>query len=76
MAILTCYNKACSTKGKFEESENGEEACRFHPGGPVFHDALKVRLSKVPVTDLGVILSMLLAAANQRREFMKILVCD
>ena len=42
MAILTCYNKACSTKGKFEENENGEEACRYHPGAPVFHDALKV----------------------------------
>ena len=42
MAILTCYNKACSTKGKFDESENGEEACRYHPGAPVFHDALKV----------------------------------
>ena len=43
MVELTCYNKACSTKGKFVESENGPEACRYHPGGPVFHDALKVR---------------------------------
>ena len=46
MAILTCYNKACSTKGKFEENENGEEACRYHPGAPVFHDALKVYIIK------------------------------
>jgi len=41
MVLLTCYNKACSSKGKFDEAENGPEACRFHPGGPVFHDALK-----------------------------------
>ena len=32
MVELTCYNKACSTKGKFVESENGPEACRYHPG--------------------------------------------
>ena len=32
MVELTCYNKACSNKGKFVESENGPEACRFHPG--------------------------------------------
>lgn len=44
MVVLTCYNKACSVQGKFEESENGPEACRFHPGGPVFHDAYKVLL--------------------------------
>ena len=41
MVLVTCYNKACSTKGKFDENENGPEACRYHPGGPVFHDALK-----------------------------------
>ena len=44
MVVLTCYNKACNVQGKFEESENGPEACRFHPGGPVFHDAYKVLL--------------------------------
>lgn len=59
MAILTCYNKACSTKGKFEESENGEEACRFHPGGPVFHDALKGwSCCKKRVTDFGEFLAI------------------
>jgi len=41
VTLVTCYNKACSTKGKFDENENGPEACRYHPGGPVFHDALK-----------------------------------
>jgi hypothetical protein len=46
MVVLTCYNKACSTKGKFEDNKNGPEACRFHPGGPVFHDALKVSIKK------------------------------
>ena len=43
VTLVTCYNKACSTKGKFDENENGPEACRYHPGGPVFHDALKVQ---------------------------------
>jgi len=43
MTVLTCYNKACSAKGKFDEEKNGPEACRYHPGGPVFHDALKVK---------------------------------
>jgi len=41
MIMQTCYNKACSTKGKFDPDKNGPEACRYHPGGPVFHDALK-----------------------------------
>ena len=44
MGVKTCYNKACSNQGKFEEEENGPEACRFHAGGPVFHDAYKVLL--------------------------------
>lgn len=59
MVEVTCYNKACSTKGKFVESENGPEACRFHPGGPVFHDALKGwSCCKKRVTDFGEFLAM------------------
>merc|ERR1712227_703426 len=59
MVELTCYNKACSTKGKFVESENGPEACRYHPGGPVFHDALKGwSCCKKRVTDFGEFLAI------------------
>ncbi|CAK8678788.1 unnamed protein product [Clavelina lepadiformis] len=36
---IQCYNKACGKK--FSPLENGEESCQFHPGVPVFHDALK-----------------------------------
>lgn len=59
MVILTCYNKACSTKGKFDDGENGPEACRYHPGGPVFHDALKGwSCCKKRVTDFGEFLAI------------------
>ncbi|KAK6986884.1 cysteine and histidine-rich domain-containing protein 1 [Biomphalaria glabrata] len=36
---LLCYNKGCGQKFKLEE--NSETACTYHPGGPIFHDALK-----------------------------------
>ena len=36
---LRCVNKGCSKE--FEESNNGEEACNFHAGMPVFHDLKK-----------------------------------
>jgi len=59
MVVLTCYNKACNVQGKFEESENGPEACRFHPGGPVFHDAYKGwSCCKKRVTDFGEFLAI------------------
>eukprot|EP01135_Chromosphaera_perkinsii_P000234 Nk52_evm3s62 gene=Nk52_evmTU3s62 len=38
-AELTCYNKSCGLK--YVESDNHSSACRYHPGEPVFHDALK-----------------------------------
>lgn len=38
-AASLCYNKGCGQS--FAEGENGAEACRFHPGNPVFHDAYK-----------------------------------
>ena len=25
----------------FDEAENGQDACTFHPGGPIFHEGLK-----------------------------------
>ncbi|CAF0952119.1 unnamed protein product [Brachionus calyciflorus] len=37
--LITCYNKGCGKQ--FDLSDNKEDACQFHPGVPVFHDALK-----------------------------------
>ncbi|XP_005089581.2 cysteine and histidine-rich domain-containing protein 1 [Aplysia californica] len=37
--LLTCYNKGCGQK--FKTEDNAESACEYHPGGPIFHDALK-----------------------------------
>ncbi|CAG5105241.1 Oidioi.mRNA.OKI2018_I69.chr1.g1953.t2.cds [Oikopleura dioica] len=59
MGVKTCYNKACSNQGKFNEEENGPEACRFHAGGPVFHDAYKGwSCCKKRVTDFGEFLAI------------------
>ncbi|KAI3375660.1 hypothetical protein L3Q82_003966 [Scortum barcoo] len=38
MALL-CYNKGCGLK--FDADKNKEDSCLFHPGVPIFHDALK-----------------------------------
>ncbi|XP_073331172.1 cysteine and histidine-rich domain-containing protein 1 [Pagrus major] len=38
MALL-CYNKGCGLN--FEPDKNKEDSCVFHPGVPIFHDALK-----------------------------------
>ncbi|XP_076144765.1 cysteine and histidine-rich domain-containing protein 1 [Alosa pseudoharengus] len=38
MALL-CYNKGCGEK--FDNDKNANDACLFHPGVPIFHDALK-----------------------------------
>lgn len=38
-STLYCYNKGCGVR--FNPSENSETSCRYHPGQPVFHDALK-----------------------------------
>ncbi|XP_064405327.1 cysteine and histidine-rich domain-containing protein 1-like [Halichondria panicea] len=37
--LIQCYNKGCGQK--FKEEENNDEVCKYHPGVPVFHDALK-----------------------------------
>lgn len=37
--LLLCYNKGCGHKYKPEDNKEG--ACQHHPGGPIFHDALK-----------------------------------
>ncbi|KAF7699745.1 cysteine and histidine-rich domain-containing protein 1a [Silurus meridionalis] len=36
---LLCYNKGCGQR--FDPDNNPEGACTYHPGVPVFHDALK-----------------------------------
>jgi hypothetical protein len=37
--MLQCYNKGCLKTYSPEEDNDG--ACTHHPGGPVFHDAMK-----------------------------------
>lgn len=36
---LMCYNKGCGQK--FDADKNKDDSCLFHPGVPIFHDALK-----------------------------------
>ncbi|XP_015684563.1 cysteine and histidine-rich domain-containing protein 1-like [Protobothrops mucrosquamatus] len=36
---LLCYNRGCGQR--FDPATNTEESCTYHPGVPVFHDALK-----------------------------------
>uniref|UniRef100_A0A3Q3QRH2 Uncharacterized protein n=1 Tax=Monopterus albus TaxID=43700 RepID=A0A3Q3QRH2_MONAL len=38
MALL-CYNKGCGQK--YDPDQNKDDSCLFHPGVPIFHDALK-----------------------------------
>ncbi|XP_053329693.1 integrin beta-1-binding protein 2 [Spea bombifrons] len=38
MSVL-CYNKGCGQR--FIPKDNAPDACCFHPGYPIFHDALK-----------------------------------
>ncbi|KAK3098877.1 hypothetical protein FSP39_023910 [Pinctada imbricata] len=37
--LVHCYNKGCGKK--FDVADNNDDSCQFHPGGPVFHDAMK-----------------------------------
>lgn len=37
--LVHCYNKGCGKR--FDLSNNKEGDCHYHPGGPIFHDALK-----------------------------------
>ncbi|KAK5649228.1 hypothetical protein RI129_000257 [Pyrocoelia pectoralis] len=37
--LIQCYNRGCGQK--FNPLENPKDACRHHPGLPVFHDAYK-----------------------------------
>uniref|UniRef100_A0A8C5QHX9 Cysteine and histidine rich domain containing 1 n=1 Tax=Leptobrachium leishanense TaxID=445787 RepID=A0A8C5QHX9_9ANUR len=36
---LLCYNRGCGQR--YEQENNTEDSCTYHPGVPVFHDALK-----------------------------------
>uniref|UniRef100_A0A673K3F4 Cysteine and histidine-rich domain-containing protein 1-like n=1 Tax=Sinocyclocheilus rhinocerous TaxID=307959 RepID=A0A673K3F4_9TELE len=38
MSVL-CYNKGCGQR--YDPDKNSDDACTYHPGVPVFHDALK-----------------------------------
>ncbi|NXI38181.1 CHRD1 protein, partial [Galbula dea] len=38
MALL-CYNKGCGQR--FDPEHNTKDSCLYHPGDPIFHDALK-----------------------------------
>uniref|UniRef100_A0A673AR87 Cysteine and histidine-rich domain-containing protein 1 n=1 Tax=Sphaeramia orbicularis TaxID=375764 RepID=A0A673AR87_9TELE len=38
MSVL-CYNKGCGQR--FDPENNPDDGCTYHPGVPVFHDALK-----------------------------------
>ncbi|XP_005500514.2 integrin beta-1-binding protein 2 [Columba livia] len=38
MALL-CYNKGCGQR--FDPEHNTKDSCLYHPGAPIFHDALK-----------------------------------
>ncbi|XP_062870010.1 cysteine and histidine-rich domain-containing protein 1 [Trichomycterus rosablanca] len=38
MSVL-CYNKGCGQR--FDPENNSDDSCTYHPGVPVFHDALK-----------------------------------
>ncbi|XP_068163978.1 cysteine and histidine-rich domain-containing protein 1 [Antennarius striatus] len=38
MALL-CYNRGCGVT--FDSDKNKDDSCLFHPGVPIFHDALK-----------------------------------
>ncbi|XP_062580446.1 cysteine and histidine-rich domain-containing protein 1-like [Saccostrea cucullata] len=37
--LIHCYNKGCGQK--FDPTSNEDDSCTYHPGQPVFHDALK-----------------------------------
>ncbi|KAK3877094.1 hypothetical protein Pcinc_018166 [Petrolisthes cinctipes] len=37
--LVQCYNKGCGQKFKIED--NSDDACEYHPGAPIFHDAYK-----------------------------------
>ncbi|KAK1927538.1 HSP20-like chaperone [Papiliotrema laurentii] len=37
--MVRCTHKGC--QADFDESNNPEGSCRYHPGGPVFHEGLK-----------------------------------
>ncbi|KAG8448278.1 hypothetical protein GDO86_015392 [Hymenochirus boettgeri] len=37
--VVLCYNKGCGQR--FNLTDNSADSCLFHPGYPIFHDALK-----------------------------------
>ncbi|AAW42582.1 hypothetical protein CNBC0890 [Cryptococcus deneoformans B-3501A] len=39
MAVLKCTNQTCGKE--YEEDNNQDGSCAYHPGGPIFHEGLK-----------------------------------
>ncbi|XP_060879474.1 cysteine and histidine-rich domain-containing protein morgana-like [Metopolophium dirhodum] len=37
--LILCYNRGCAVK--FDQANNPEDSCVYHPGDPFFHDAYK-----------------------------------
>ncbi|CDS43427.1 cysteine and histidine rich domain containing protein [Echinococcus multilocularis] len=57
MPSLRCYNKGCGKE--FSPDDNGSNACQYHPGEPIFHDAKKKwSCCNKYSTDFGEFLSM------------------
>ncbi|KAL5967976.1 Cysteine and histidine-rich domain-containing protein 1 [Taenia solium] len=57
MPSLRCYNKGCGKE--FDPENNGSNACQYHPGEPIFHDAKKKwSCCNKYSTDFGEFLSM------------------
>ncbi|KAF6028081.1 CHORDC1 [Bugula neritina] len=54
---LQCYRKGCGKA--YICTENAADSCRYHPGVPVFHDALKSwSCCEKKSTDFSVFLDM------------------
>ncbi|VDD77345.1 unnamed protein product [Mesocestoides corti] len=57
MPMVRCYNKGCGKE--FNSEENESNACQYHPGEPIFHDAKKKwSCCKKYSTDFGEFLSI------------------
>merc|ERR1711972_251430 len=43
LKMLKCRNNACKfdPHREYNEEDNHETRCKFHPGGPIFHEGLK-----------------------------------
>uniref|UniRef100_A0AAY5KB20 Cysteine and histidine-rich domain-containing protein 1 n=1 Tax=Esox lucius TaxID=8010 RepID=A0AAY5KB20_ESOLU len=64
---LLCYNKGCGQR--FETDNNCDDVCTYHPGVPVFHDALKGwSCCKRRTTDFSDFLSIAVSLNGKKRQ--------